>query len=213
MRRASLPPWSSHAPCGTITAVRMDPCSEADSDFYDLARHRSARIGGGRLATPHAPPEVTHHVRTPICSYDGSGVSTPEIWGGRCGNHSRTGSGKAMDNRRRIEPVVRSSSGYRRRTTPVPGGRTGPAIHPRSKRRLDLAPRYSALERLRGQCRLTLGEPWTPGPSRLARPRPFRRSQLCYPVLASATGRPFSVRSRLGPNVTASLPSQESELT
>jgi len=54
-----------------------------------------------------------------------------------------------------------------------------------------LAPRSLLSSCLRGQCRLTLWEPWTPGPSRRAPPRPFRRSQLCT-LLASATAPAIS---------------------
>jgi len=58
---------------------------------------------------------------------------------------------------------------------------------------------------LRGQCRLTLWGTLTPGPSRRGPPRPFRRSQLCTLCWPALLRRPLAVRSRLGPNVDASL--------
>jgi len=54
---------------------------------------------------------------------------------------------------------------------------------------------------LRGQCRLTLWEPWTPGPSRRGPAQAFRRSQLCTLCWPALLRRPLAVRSRLGPNV------------
>jgi len=45
------------------------------------------------------------------------------------------------------------------------------------------------------------GNPGRPGPSDVAPPRPFRRSQLCTLCWPALLRRPLAVRSRLGPNV------------
>jgi len=58
---------------------------------------------------------------------------------------------------------------------------------------------------LRGNAGSRCGEPWTPGRADVAPPRPFRRSQLCTLCWPALLRRPLAVRSRLGPNVDASL--------
>jgi len=49
------------------------------------------------------------------------------------------------------------------------------------------------------------GNPGRPGRADVAPPRPFRRSQLCTLCWPALLRRPLAVRSRLGPNVDASL--------
>jgi len=94
-------------------------------------------------------------------------------------NHSRTGAVSYDNTQGRASRL--SSQGYVRRLQPVPGGRNWAAIQPPLQRMTrPCASPYSALELSpwampAHRC----GEPWTPGPSRRAPPRPFRRSQLC----------------------------------
>jgi len=130
-----------------------------------------------------------------VCSYYVRCVSTPEIFGGRFGNHSRNRSGKAIDNTQGRASRL-SSQGYRSPDYSLfPGGRNWAAIQPPlQKDDSTLAPRVLLLSScLRGQCRLTL---WGTLDARaepdVAPPRPFSSIAAMYPVLASATAPAIS---------------------
>jgi len=117
-------------------------------------------------------------------------------------NHSRTGAVKLLINTQGRASRLSSSGVPFAGLQPVPGGRNWAAIQPplqKDDSTLRLA--YSALELSPWQCRLTLWEPWTPGPSRRGPAQAFSSIAAMYPVLASATAPAISVRSRLGPNV------------
>jgi len=141
-----------------------------------------------------------------VCSYYVRCVSTPEIFGGRFGNHSRTGSGKAIDNTQ-DEPSRLSSSGVPfAGLQPVPGRphwAADPA--PLQKDDSNCASRTLLSSCLRGQCRLTLWGTLDARASRRGPPRPFSSIAAMYPVLASATAPGHSGALSLGPNVAASL--------
>jgi len=117
----------------------------------------------------------------------------PEILADVSVNHSRTGAVKLLIN----AGTSQSSKllrGTVRRTTACPRRPQlgcDPAPAPKDDSTLRLA--YSALELSPWASRLTLWEPWTPGPSDVAR-QAFSSIAAMYPVLASATGRPLAVR-------------------
>jgi len=103
----------------------------------------------------------------------------PEIFGGRFGNHSRTGAVKLLINAGTSQSSKLSGVPFAG-LQPVPAAATGLRSSPRSKRMTrPCASRTLLSSCLRGQCRLTLwgtldarAEPTWPA-------RPFRRSQLC----------------------------------
>jgi len=173
----------------TITAVSKDLVRRPTRISYDLSLATLSHELGVSLADSGTiRGSYSNQLRDAlVCSYYVRCVSTPEIFGGRSVNHSRTGAVKLLITRR-DEPVRLSSSGVPfAGLQPVPGGRNWAAIQPRSKRMTrPCASRTLLSSCLRGQCRLTLWEPWTPGPSRRGRPGLFvDRSYV--PVLASAT--------------------------
>jgi len=177
----------------------------------------ATKLGGVFLAdsgTIRRGSYSTQFAGTPlVCSYYVRWRKHPKRIFGRTFsvNHSRNRSGKAIDNTQGTRPVrPKLLRGYRSpELQPVPGGPANwAAIQPPLQKRMTrpCALAYSATRAVSvGQCRLNAcGEPWTPGPEPTwPRPGLFRRSQLCYPVLASATcGRPLSgALSTRPPNV------------
>jgi len=133
-----------------------------------------------------------------VCSYYVRCVSTPEILADVSVNHSRTGAVKLFDKRR--DDQSSNSSGYVRRLQLSRRPQLGLRSSPRSKRMTrPCASRTLLSSCLRGQCRLTLWEPWTPGePTWPA--RPFRRSQLCT-CAGHATAPAISGALSTRPNV------------
>jgi len=129
----------------------------------------------------------------------------PEILADVSVNHSRTGAVKLLITRR-DEQSSKLLRGTVRRTTACPGGRNWAAIQPplqKDDSTLRLATLLSSC--LRGPMPAHAVGTWTPGPSRRGPAQAFSSIAAMYPVLASATARPLAVRSRLGPNVDASL--------
>jgi len=118
-------------------------------------------------------------------------------------NHSRTVSGKAIDNTQGRASRLSSSGVPFAGLQPVPGGRNWAAIQPplqKDDSTLRLA--YSALELSPWAMPAhAVGNPGRPGRADVAPPRPFRRSQLCTLCWPALLRRPLAVRSRLGPNV------------
>jgi len=82
-----FPPWSSHSPVCTITAVSKGPCSEPTRISYDLSLATLSHELGCLLADSGTiRREVTRPVAgRPSMSYYVRCVSTPEIFGGRFG--------------------------------------------------------------------------------------------------------------------------------
>jgi len=107
-------------------------------------------------------------------------------------NHSRTGAVKLLITRRddQSSKLLRVTV---RRIQPVPAAATGLRSSPRSKRMTRPCARVLCSPScLRGQCGSRCGNPGRPGRADVARPGLFRRSQLCTPVLASATAPAIS---------------------
>jgi len=198
-----FPPWSSHSPVCTITAVSKDLVRRPTRISYDLSLATlSHELGVSFSDSGTIRREVTRPVAGAlVCSYYVRCVSTPEIFGGRSVNHSRTGAVKLLITRR----TSQSSKLLRvpfAGLQPVPGGRNWAAIQPplqKDDSTLRLA--YSALELSPWAMPAHAVGTWTPGPSDVAPPRPFRRSQLCTLCWPALLRRPLAVRSRLGPNV------------
>jgi len=197
-----FPPWSSHSPVCTITAVSKDLVRRPTRISYDLSLATLSHELGCLLADSGTiAGKFTRPVADAlVCSYYVRCVSTPEILADVSVNHSRTGAVKLLITRR-DEPVRLSSSGGTvRRTTACPGGRNWAAIQPRSKRMTRLAPRVLSLRAVS----------WAMAGSRCANPDAGRATwprpglfvdRTMYPVLASATAPAIAVRSRLVPHV------------
>jgi len=123
----------------------------------------------------------------------------PEIFGGRFGNHSRTGAVKLLITRRTSQSS-KLLRGTVRRTTACPAAATGLRSSPRSKRMTRpcarvLCSRAVSVGNAGSRCgNLDAGRADVAPPG-------FSSIAAMYPVLASATARPLAVRSRLGPNV------------
>jgi len=121
-----------------------------------------------------------------VCSYYVRCVSTQRFLADVSVNHSRTGAVKLLITRRTSQSS-KLLRGTVRRTTACPRGRNWAAIQPRSKRMTRPLPSRTLLSScLRGQCRLTLWEPWTPGPSRRGPAQAFSSiaaMYLCWPAL------------------------------
>jgi len=109
-------------------------------------------------------------------------------------NHSRTASGKAIDNTQGRASRLSSSGVPFARLQPVPRPQLGcdPAPLQRMTRPAPRVLCFSSCLAWAIGSRLwgTPGRPAADGPG--PRPGPFRRSQLCYPVLASATAPAIS---------------------
>jgi len=87
MLRDSVPPWSSHSPVCTITAVSKDLVRRPTRISYDLSLATYRTNWGCLLADSGTiRREVTRPVADAlVCSYYVRCVSTPEIFGGRFG--------------------------------------------------------------------------------------------------------------------------------
>jgi len=166
---------------------------------------------GCSFSTPRAriPREVTRPVagRPSMVRITFDGVKHPRDFGDVSAKIIvETGAVKAIDTRTRPPPPWTSqSSKLLRYRSPdyslVPGGnRNWAAIQPRlQKDDSTLRLRTLLSSRLRGNAgsRRRCWGPWTPGRATWPRAQAFRRSQLCYPVLASATCRRPLKRSAL----------------
>jgi len=203
MLRDSVSAMEFSQPVCTITAVSKDLVRRPTRISYDLSLATLSHELGCLLATPaRSAGKLLDQLRDAlVCSYYVRCVSTQRFLADVSVNHSRTGAVKLLITRR----TSQSSKLLRvpfAGLQPVPGGRNWAAIQPRSKRMTrPCASRTLLSSCLRGQCRLTLWEPWTPGRADVAPPRPFRRSQLCTLCWPALLRRPLAVRSRLGPNV------------
>jgi len=160
-----------------------------------------ARIGGVFSRLRHDPPEVTRPVAgRPSMFVLRSMRKHPEIFGGRFGNHSRTG-GKVLITRRTSQSS-KLLRGTVRRTTACPRRpQLGCDPAPLQKDDSTLRLAYSALElspwaMAGSRC----GEPGRPGRADVPA-QAFSSIAAMYPVLPALLRRPLAVRSRLGPNV------------
>jgi len=196
-----FPPWSSHSPVCTITAVSKDLVRRPTRISYDLSLATLSHELGCLLADSGTiRREVTRPVADAlVCSYYVRCVSTQRFLADVSVNHSRTGAVKLLITRR----TSQSSKLLRvpfAGLQPVPGGRNWAAIQPRSKRMTrPCASRTLLSSCLRGQCRLTLWGTLDARPSRRGPAQAFSSiaaMYLCWPALLR---RPLAVRSRLGP--------------
>jgi len=201
-----FPPWSSHSPVCTITAVSKDLVRRPTRISYDLSLATlSHELGVSFSRLRHDPAgKLLDQLRDAlVCSYYVRCVSTQRFLADVSVNHSRTGSGKAIDNTQGRASRLSSSGVPFAGLQPVPGGRNWAAIQPplqKDDSTLRLA--YSALELSPWAMPAhAVGNPGRPGRADVAPPRPFRRSQLCTLCWPALLRRPLAVRSRLGPNV------------
>jgi len=185
-----FPPWSSHSPVCTITAVSKDLVRRRLVFHMILVSPPYRRLGCLLADSGTIRREVTRPVADAlVCSYYVRCVSTPEIFGGRFGNHSRTGAVKLLINAGRASRL--SSSGYRSPDYSLSRGRNWLRSSPRSKRMIDLAPRVLCSRAVSvGNAGSRCGNP-----GRRAEPtwpaRPFRRSQLCTLCWPALLRRPL----------------------
>jgi len=200
-----FPPWSSHSPVCTITAVSKDLVRRPTRISYDLSLATLSHELGCLLADSGT---IRREVTRPVAGRPSMFVLRSmrkhprDFLADVSVNHSRTGAVKLLITRR----TSQSSKLLRvpfAGLQPVPGGRNWAAIQPplqKDDSTLRLA--YSALELSPWAMPAhAVGNPGRPGRADVAPPRPFRRSQLCTLCWPALLRRPLAVRSRLGPNV------------
>jgi len=199
-----FPPWSSHSPVCTITAVSKD-LVRRPTRIHMILVSPPYRTNWGCLLADSGT--IRREVTRPVAGRPSMFVLRSmrkhprDFWRTFSVNHSRTGAVKLLITRR-DEPVGLAPQGYRSRgLQPVPGGRNWAAIQPplqKDDSTLRLA--YSALELSPWAMPAhAVGNPGRPGRADVAPPRPFRRSQLCTLCWPALLRRPLAVRSRLGP--------------
>jgi len=98
MLRDQFPPWSSHSPVCTITAVSKDLVRRPTRISYDLSLATLSHELGCLLADSGT---IRREVTRPVAGRPSMFVlrsmrKHPEIFGGRSVNHSRTGAVKLL---------------------------------------------------------------------------------------------------------------------
>jgi len=174
-----FPPWSSHSPVCTITAVSKDLVRRPTRISYDLSLATLSHELGCLLADSGTIAGSYSTVADAlVCSYYVRCVSTQRFW--RTFVIIVERAVKLLITRRTSQSS--KSSGTVRRTTACPAPQLG-SIQPRSKRMTrPCASRTLLSSCLRGQCRLTLWEP-DAGRADVARPAfsSIAAMYLCWP--------------------------------
>jgi len=170
-----FPPWSSHSPVCTITAVSKDLVRRPTRISYDLSLATlSHELGVSFSRLRHDPPGSysTSCGRPSMFVLRSMRKHPRDFWRTFSVNHSRTGAVKLLITRRTSQSSKLSGVPFAG-LQPVPAAERA-AIQPRSKRMTrPCASRTLLSSCLRGQCRPRCGDPGRPGEPTWPRPRPF----------------------------------------
>jgi len=192
-----FPPWSSHSPVCTITAVDKD-LVRRPTRIHMILVSPPYRTNWGCLLADSGT--IRREVTRPVAGRPSMFVlrsmrKAPRDFGVTFSvNHSRTGAVKLFDNTQGRASRLSSSGVPFAGLQPVPGGRNWAATSPRSKRMTrPCASRYSALELSPWAMPAhAVGNPGRPGRSRRGPAQAFSSIAAMYPVLASATAPAIS---------------------